>query len=509
MSGLYGDAADRTYQQAGFGAPVRRGGRPAIVVVDLTRGFTEDAYPSGADLTDVVAATGRLIEAGRTSEVPVIFTAIAYTEAEASGDSVPWLHKAPGMRALLEGSEAVDIDPRLPRRSERDLLVVKKGASAFFGTNLAATLTALGCDTVLVCGATTSGCVRATVVDAVQSGFPVLVPRECVGDRAAGPADAALFDIQAKYGDVISLEDAVGYVSSLSGRSVRQDALADLADVPAISRWVRSKDVRLHALDYGGDLPPLVVLPGITSPAITMDFVARELTDLVRPVVVDVRGRGLSDDGVGYGLEDYARDTEALITGLGLDRPVLFGHSMGARIAAVVAARGAVPLRGAVLADPPLSGPGRAPYPTSLDAFLRQLSEAQRGTDADEVAASWPRWPRREQELRARWLSSCARHAIAATHHGFEHEDFFDWWPSVPTPAALLYGAESPVVTAAGVEEVAAGNPAASLHSIPDAGHMIFWDAPAAARKTLRAALSAILAPPIHASGSVLKCDHA
>jgi len=495
MSGLYGDTADRAYEQAGFGAPVRRGDRPAIVVVDLTRGFTEDSYPSGADLTDVVTATTRLIEAARALGVPVIFTAIAYTEAEVAGDSVAWLRKAPGMRALLEGSEAVDIDPRLPRRSGHDLLVVKKGASAFFGTNLAATLTALGCDTVVVCGATTSGCVRATVVDAVQSGFPVLVPRECVGDRATGPADAALFDIQAKYGDVISLEDAVGYVGSPPRRSVLQGALADLADVPAVSRWVRSKDIRLHALDYGGELPPLVVLPGITSPAITMDFVARELTDLVRPVVVDVRGRGLSDDGEGYGLAEYASDTEALISGLGLDRPLLLGHSMGARIAAVVAARAAIPLRGAVLVDPPMSGPGRAPYPTSLDAFLRQLSEARRGTDADEVAASWPAWPRREQELRARWLSSCAQQAIAATHHGFEHEDFFDWWPAVPTPVAMLYGADSPVVTATGAQQAAASNPAAALHPIPGAGHMVFWDAPTTALATLRRALRTILSP--------------
>ncbi|MFD4506359.1 isochorismatase family protein [Streptomyces sp. NPDC058457] len=216
MSGLYGDTADLTYQRAGFGAPVRRGTRPAIVVVDLTRGFTEDSYPSGTDLTGVVAATTRLIEAGRPAEVPVIFTAIAYAEAEASGDSVTWLQKAPGLRVLREGSDAVAIDPRLPRRPGRDPLMVKKGASAFFGTHLAAALTGLGCDTVLVCGATTSGCVRATAVDAVQSGFPVLVPRECVGDRAAGPADAALFDIQAKYGDVIGLADAVGYLGSLS-----------------------------------------------------------------------------------------------------------------------------------------------------------------------------------------------------------------------------------------------------------------------------------------------------
>ncbi|OIJ88376.1 isochorismatase family protein [Streptomyces colonosanans] len=215
--GIYGASTLHTYTKAGFGAPVRRGSRPAIVVVDLTRGFTEDSYPSGADLTGVVAATTRLIEAGRPADVPVIFTAIAYTEAESTGDSIAWLRKAPGLRELVEGSDAVAIDPRLPMRPGHDLLVVKKGASAFFGTHLGATLTALGCDTVVVCGATTSGCVRATAVDAVQSGFPVLVPQACVGDRADGPAEAALFDIQAKYGDVISLDDAIGYVSSPSG----------------------------------------------------------------------------------------------------------------------------------------------------------------------------------------------------------------------------------------------------------------------------------------------------
>ena len=92
---------------------------------------------------------------------------------------------------------------------------MKKGASAFFGTSLAATLTGLGCDTVLVCGATTSGCVRATAVDAVQYGYPVLVPRGCVGDRAQGPHDAALFDLQAKYGDVVDDADALGYLRGL------------------------------------------------------------------------------------------------------------------------------------------------------------------------------------------------------------------------------------------------------------------------------------------------------
>ncbi|MER5886219.1 isochorismatase family protein [Streptomyces sp. NPDC001941] len=214
-AGLHGAATDLTYERAGFGAPVRRGARPAIVVVDLTRGFTEDGYACGADLSEVVAATATLIDAARPVGAPVVFTAIAYTPAEASGDQVAWLRKAPGLRSLVEGSPAVAVDPRLPKRHGEDLLVVKKGASAFFGTSLAATLTGLGCDTVLVCGATTSGCVRASAVDAVQSGFSVLVPRACVGDRATGPAEAALFDIQAKYGDVVELDDALGYLASL------------------------------------------------------------------------------------------------------------------------------------------------------------------------------------------------------------------------------------------------------------------------------------------------------
>ncbi|WP_219413269.1 alpha/beta fold hydrolase [Pseudonocardia nigra] len=292
-------------------------------------------------------------------------------------------------------------------------------------------------------------------------------------------------------------------------RAVLQSALADLAEVPAVSRWVRSGDLRLHVLDYGGDGVPLVVLPGITSPAVTMDFVARELTDLVRPIVVDVRGRGLSDSGKSYTLEDYADDTVAVLDGLGLDRPLLLGHSMGARIAAVTAALLShrwlsacsatafshrtclgVPLRGTVLVDPPMSGPGRGPYPTTLEAFLGQVEQAQRGTDADEVARSWPRWPRREQELRARWLSSCDAEAIAATHAGFESEDFFATWSQVPTPTVLVYGGESPVVTAEGAAEAAAANPGARLVEVPGAGHMVFWDETAAALDTLRKILA-------------------
>ncbi|KAB2345101.1 alpha/beta fold hydrolase [Actinomadura rudentiformis] len=272
-------------------------------------------------------------------------------------------------------------------------------------------------------------------------------------------------------------------------RTLTQSALADLADIRAQSRWTTSNGLRLHALDYGGPGTPLVIIPGITSPAIALDFVARELTDLVRPIVLDVRGRGFSDDGPSYTLQDYAADTEAQLAGL--DAPILLGHSMGARIAALVATKTA--LRGTILVDPPMSGPGRGTYPTTLDAFQNQLSQAQRGTTADEVARSWPRWPRREQELRARWLSSCGADAIAATHRGFETEDFFDIWPAVPAPTTLIYGAESPVVTAAGAAEAARANPAAQLLEVPAAGHMVFWDNPQAALKTTREILRALV----------------
>ena len=262
----------------------------------------------------------------------------------------------------------------------------------------------------------------------------------------------------------------------MANRHLTTSALADLADIPAQSRWFRSGELRLHALDYGGDGVPIVILPGITSPAITMDFVARRLTDIGRPVVLDLRGRGLSDDGITYAVEDYADDVEAVISEFHLDRPILLGHSMGARIAAAASLRENAEMGRVILVDPPLSGPGRDPYPTTLDVFRTQLLQAQRGTDADEVALSWPRWPRKEQELRARWLSSCGEDAVVQSHQSFEAENFLDDWSQLKSPTALMYGSKSPVVTAAGVSELAAANPNVELIEVRDAGHMVFWD---------------------------------
>ncbi|MDA3624646.1 isochorismatase family protein [Saccharopolyspora sp. WRP15-2] len=224
-AGLHGAETDATYDRAGFGAAVPRGSRPALVVVDLTRGFTETGFASGSDLTREVTAAAVLATTARQHDVPVIYTAISYTPAEADGDAIAWLRKAPGMRALREGSDEVALDPRLEQHPG-DHLVLKKGASAFHGTGLATLLTSLGTDTLLVCGATTSGCVRATAVDGVQCGFNTLVVREACGDRARGPHDAALFDLQAKYADVVGLYDALAYFDRLSGRDTSEPLAA-------------------------------------------------------------------------------------------------------------------------------------------------------------------------------------------------------------------------------------------------------------------------------------------
>jgi nicotinamidase-related amidase len=188
-----------------FGQAAGVGERPAVVVVDLLRGFTDVRCPLGAEMDDVVAATRTLLEAARAADVPVIFTTVVYDEANERAAAV-FLRKVPALRVLRPGSEWIEVDPRLGRRDGEPVLA-KAFASAFFGTPLAAMLA--GHDSLVVCGASTSGCVRATVVDALQHNLVPIVPRECVGDRWQSAHEASLFDIEAKYGDVVALADAV------------------------------------------------------------------------------------------------------------------------------------------------------------------------------------------------------------------------------------------------------------------------------------------------------------
>ncbi len=206
-----------------FGGDAGFGRAPAVLVVDLVEGFTNPESPLGADLDAVVAATRELLDGARVAGVPVAFTTVVYDEANERAAAV-FLRKVPALGVLRPGSRWIDVDARLGRRPDEPVLA-KAFASAFFGTPLAALLA--GRDTLVVCGASTSGCVRATVVDAVQHGLAPIVPRECVGDRWAAAHEASLFDIDRKYGDVRAVSDVL--------RDLREAARAsdEAGEVPA------------------------------------------------------------------------------------------------------------------------------------------------------------------------------------------------------------------------------------------------------------------------------------
>src|SRR5215204_2917224 len=210
------DETREIYERARLGQSVSLGARPAVLVVDFSRGFTDPESTMGSELTQEVEATNRLLGAAREREIPVIFTTIGFEPN--LKDGALWLEKAPGLGELIVGGKWVEIDPRLERREE-ETVILKKGASAFFGTNLPSILVSQGVDTIVLCGATTSGCIRATAIDLLQYGYPTLVPRECVGDRAQEPHEANLVDIQAKYADVVSVEDALSYLESVKQKA--------------------------------------------------------------------------------------------------------------------------------------------------------------------------------------------------------------------------------------------------------------------------------------------------
>lgn len=203
------------YERAGLGGRLSPGVRPAVVVVDLIRAFTDPQHPLGSDMDDEIAATRRLLDVARAGHVPVALTTIAY--APGLTDAGLWVHKVPALQTLELGSDWVEVDSRLGARPEEPV-IVKKGASALFGTNLAALLASWRVDTVLLCGATTSGCVRATAVDLLQSSYPALVVRQCVGDRVTAQHQASLIDMEAKYADVIELDEALELIAAASAQ---------------------------------------------------------------------------------------------------------------------------------------------------------------------------------------------------------------------------------------------------------------------------------------------------
>jgi maleamate amidohydrolase len=195
------------------------GTRPALLVVDMSVGFTDPQSPLVCDLDDVVVAIEQLLRVSRAAGFPVVYTTVAYDEGGKQA-AAAFIDKVPALLTLEAGTGWVEIDPRIAPRPGEPVLT-KLFASAFFGTTLASLLVGAGCDSVIVTGASTSGCVRATVVDALQHGYRPLVPREAVGDRNPRAHDASLYDIDAKYGDVISLDEVIDYLEELAAAHAR------------------------------------------------------------------------------------------------------------------------------------------------------------------------------------------------------------------------------------------------------------------------------------------------
>jgi nicotinamidase-related amidase len=200
------------FAQRGFGQRIGFGERPALIIIDMATAFTDASAALGSNLDSQIAAIVPILAAARARDIPIFFSTVRYDDWEMR-DAGLWALKQKGLATLTADTDGWKIDKRLDFR-ETDTLLVKKYASCFFDTDLGTRLTADRIDTLIVTGCTTSGCVRATAVDAVQYGFRPIVVREAVGDRSASAHAQSLFDLDAKYADVVRLEDALQYLKA-------------------------------------------------------------------------------------------------------------------------------------------------------------------------------------------------------------------------------------------------------------------------------------------------------
>lgn len=205
MSDLQAD-----YLQAGFGTRLGWGSRPALLVVDMCRAYVDDQAPLyAASAADAYRNADRLATAARRQGRPVVFTRVEYAAGGVDGGH--FFRKVPALRCFESGNPLAEFTD-LVRPTSEDVIVTKQYASAFFGTSLAATLNALDVDTVVIAGVSTSGCVRASALDALQHGFVPIVVADACADRDPRPHDSNLFDLQAKYADVVTMDDALAHL---------------------------------------------------------------------------------------------------------------------------------------------------------------------------------------------------------------------------------------------------------------------------------------------------------
>ena len=211
------ETLDQNYARAGYHARQQWGTRPALLLIDFARAYFELESPLyGAEgCAGALASATRLLAAAREHGVPVVFTEVKYRPGGVDGGV--FFRKAPPLSCFEDGNPLQTLADGLDVR-DGEILITKQYPSAFFATSLAATLTAMGVDTAVLTGVTTSGCVRASCVDAMSHGFVTLVVEEAVGDRDPRPHEANLFDMSAKYADVIGEAEAAAYFAESGTR---------------------------------------------------------------------------------------------------------------------------------------------------------------------------------------------------------------------------------------------------------------------------------------------------
>jgi N-formylmaleamate deformylase len=241
---------------------------------------------------------------------------------------------------------------------------------------------------------------------------------------------------------------------------------------------IHANGIRQHYLRYGGEGAPLILIPGITSPAITWGFVGERLGRHFDTYILDVRGRGLSESGphLGYGLDECASDVLAFADALNLSGFVLLGHSMGARIAIRTARATKSRVSKAVLVDPPVTGPGRRSYPTTWAWFQDSLDAAQRGIGPDEMRKFVPSWEEKHIRLRAEWLHTCDMRAVAETYRGFHEDDIHADIPKLTIPVLLMVAGKGGVILPDDVKEIKTLLPSIQVERVENASHLIPWD---------------------------------
>jgi maleamate amidohydrolase len=211
MSRAPGDL-DADYAAAGFGGSLPWGQRPTLVIVDMAMAYFEPSSPLYAGVEATLAPNIALAAAARARGAPVVFTRVEYAAGLSGRDGGLFYRKVKALACFDAGNPLGDFHPDL-RPQPGDLVLTKQYPSAFFGTPLASTLTAAGCDTVIITGLSTSGCVRATALDALCHGFVPVVVEDAVGDRAEAVHRANLFDLQAKYADVVPSARVLAYLA--------------------------------------------------------------------------------------------------------------------------------------------------------------------------------------------------------------------------------------------------------------------------------------------------------